>query len=941
MEDMDDVKEIKNKIDNEKDLDEGKKDEFREILIGEVCDYPSIKEILLRDAEDITIMGELIKESGKTEEEKDKDREKLVDKVLRDIEDLEDKEAEKKAIKDVVEEIKDSTIKESAQSKIDNISSAHKYTITYDANGAEGSVPTDSTKYVERSQVSVLDKESLAKLGYNFIGWNTQADGKGISYKVNEEFSIDQNIILYAQWQKVAEVYEISAATGSLLNDISLSPTSVTQYQNYVGILNLESGYKLPTSIIVTMGKKTLLAGIDYTYDKETGSLIVYSITEQITIKAKGILIPTTLYILSFNTNGGSLVEAISGISGTEVTLPIPTKAGYTFAGWYKDTSFTTSYTETKIGDENINLYAKWVEKTFVIKGDVVDEDNAVVGSATVKLMAGSRKVTEVTTDIDGKFILIGVPTGTYNIVISKDGQTVTQVITVFTSDVTIGTITLPKGNINSIVDVKPNTPDIVVDKLNKFFESSQFTSEDKKVIDLGGAVEIKLVVEKKDEKGDNVAANVEDIKATAAANKKEVGIFLDLTVSKIITPDNTVPDKTEKPMKLDELENVLILHIPLPIELQGKNNYVIYRYHGTIVQTINQTPNSDGEYIEVSGDKKSITLHTKKFSTYAIAYDLAILPDNGGGSGDNGSSGGNSDSEVSNSKLPTITTEIQDGGKIIISNDKKEATIIPNEGYVIADVIVDGKSIGARAKYTFTNNENHKIQAVFVKKTALPYYLENGKRVYIGFSVLATDHYDYIAPVGEIVEFRDNPKGFIDNTIEWAKPSINFVTERELFLGTSENVFSPNEAMTRAMFVTVIGRLYERSYGHITGENTFLDVNQEAYYTKYVGWANNHGIIEGVGENKFAPKAMVTREQMASIIQRFAAFLDKADVPDKALAYTDSANISPWAIEGAKYCQETKVITGKDSGNFDPKENATRAEVAAVIERFIKVIVK
>lgn len=166
-------------------------------------------------------------------------------------------------------------------------------------------------------------------------------------------------------------------------------------------------------------------------------------------------------------------------------------------------------------------------------------------------------------------------------------------------------------------------------------------------------------------------------------------------------------------------------------------------------------------------------------------------------------------------------------------------------------------------------------------------------------------------------------------------------MTERKIFLGINQDVFGPNENMTRAMFVTVIGRLYERSYGSVSGTNAFSDVNSNDYYAKYVAWANDYGIIKGIGENKFAPNDKVTREQMAVIMLNFATFLKKADVKDSSLAYADSASISSWAIDGAKYCQGTKMITGRDGGSFAPQESATRAEVAVMIERFIKAIMK
>lgn len=142
-------------------------------------------------------------------------------------------------------------------------------------------------------------------------------------------------------------------------------------------------------------------------------------------------------------------------------------------------------------------------------------------------------------------------------------------------------------------------------------------------------------------------------------------------------------------------------------------------------------------------------------------------------------------------------------------------------------------------------------------------------------------------------------------------------------------------------MFVTVLGRLYERSYGIVSGTSNFNDIDVNDYYAKYVEWANENGVIKGIGNNKFAPDENVTREQMAVIMLNFAKLLNKADVTENPLAYTDSASISAWAIDGAIYCQETNIIKGRNGVNFAPQENTTRAEVAAVVDRLIKTIMK
>ncbi len=724
-------------------------------------------------------------------------------------------------------------------------------------------------------------------------------------------------------------VYNVSTSSTSLTN-ITLSNPSATQYQNYTTTISADSGYTLPNSITVTMGGKTLVSGVEYIYEKTSstvGAVTVYNVTGELAITAAGALIPAQIYTISFNSNGATTY--ISGPCGTAIVLPTPSPAneGDIFDGWYRDLGFTILYNSDTIGNEDINLYAKWIQKTYTITGNVKEEEtNNNVSGATVKLMAGNRQVAYTTTNLSGNFTIRSVPAGTYNLAITKGDQTITLMITVLDSNIAIGSVTLPKAKKNSVVEVRQNTPDIVVDKLNDFFNSDKFTQDDRNVVDAGGMVEIKLLVEKKNESGDNAAANANSIKTLAEGSGKTIGIFLDLTVSKIIT---LAGGTAEQPILIDQLSDLISIDIPLPVELQGKSGYVIYRYHGAMVQTITEVVN-DGEYIEVSPGGKSIKLHTKKFSTYAIGYTAPSTPPTNNPSS---SSGG----AVSS----TITTEPSEGGKIDISTDNTTATIIHDDGYAIADVIIDGKSIGATKKYTFTDNKTHKIRAVFVKKSALPYYNKDGEKVFIGFSAIEENLYKYIAPANVTVEFTENPKNFIDNTIAWAKPSIDFVTEREIFSGTEQNIFSPNEGMTRAMFVTVIGKLYERSFGSVSGTSTFSDVDANAYYAKYVAWANDYGIIKGIGVNRFAPNAKVTREQMAVIMFNLATLLKKTAVADTSLTYADSTSISSWAIDGAKYCHRTKIIEGRTGGNFAPQESATRAEASAVLQKFIVNMLK
>lgn len=186
------------------------------------------------------------------------------------------------------------------------------------------------------------------------------------------------------------------------------------------------------------------------------------------------------------------------------------------------------------------------------------------------------------------------------------------------------------------------------------------------------------------------------------------------------------------------------------------------------------------------------------------------------------------------------------------------------------------------------------------------------------------------------------NDKSFTDIAGHWAEGYISFVTEREIFIGTGDGTFSPETGMTRAMFATVIGRLYERSYGEIemSGTQAFTDFKYDSNIGKYIAWASENGIIYGYGNGRFGPDDQISREQMAAILYRFADFLGVLPSSmDTALEYTDSASISSYALDAALYCQTTGVIGGRTGGMFAPQETATRAEASAIIQRFIEFV--
>jgi hypothetical protein len=166
---------------------------------------------------------------------------------------------------------------------------------------------------------------------------------------------------------------------------------------------------------------------------------------------------------------------------------------------------------------------------------------------------------------------------------------------------------------------------------------------------------------------------------------------------------------------------------------------------------------------------------------------------------------------------------------------------------------------------------------------------------------------------------------------------SIAKVVDEGLFAGVTATSFQPDATMTRAMFVTVLGRLHEADIS-VYMESEFDDVNISTWYGGYVQWAAANGIVSGVGNDMFAPNTSITREQMATILTNYCTFIDKGPVGAWAiqLTYTDLAMISDWANEGVMFATLKTYLTGYPDGSFGPKRLATRAEAAVILSNFL-----
>ena len=186
----------------------------------------------------------------------------------------------------------------------------------------------------------------------------------------------------------------------------------------------------------------------------------------------------------------------------------------------------------------------------------------------------------------------------------------------------------------------------------------------------------------------------------------------------------------------------------------------------------------------------------------------------------------------------------------------------------------------------------------------------------------------------GKSQKNEESPKtpeaNFSDTVNHWAKEPINYVVSKGYFKGVGDNRFAPERSITRADFVTVLGRMAGIDQSKFT-KNAFKDVHG-GYYAAYVNWASENGIVQGVGHGKFDPKRPITREEMAVMMNKFLQVTNKKLSEKESKVFTDGGTIAPWAKEAVGAMAKKGIVKGMEDGSFRPKSGFTRAQVAQVL---------
>lgn len=270
----------------------------------------------------------------------------------------------------------------------------------------------------------------------------------------------------------------------------------------------------------------------------------------------------------------------------------------------------------------------------------------------------------------------------------------------------------------------------------------------------------------------------------------------------------------------------------------------------------------------------------------------------------------GGTSSPTVEDRTPTVSVN-GTGGKINAASDGT-VTITPDAGYRIAKILVNGREVAVTTRLTGLKATD----TVVVTFEREPEVVPEEK------------------PEETPEENTAQVHAFTDvGPNDWYAEAVNYAVSNGLFLGISETEFGPNVSMSRAMLVTVLHRM---AGAPNESAANFVDVPADAWYAQAVAWAAANGIVQGVSDSRFAPNVPVTREQMATILYRYANHAGVAGESSGSLdGFRDASAVSGYAVQAMGWAVDRGLISGVGDQRLSPGGSATRAQVAAILQRF------
>ena len=318
------------------------------------------------------------------------------------------------------------------------------------------------------------------------------------------------------------------------------------------------------------------------------------------------------------------------------------------------------------------------------------------------------------------------------------------------------------------------------------------------------------------------------------------------------------------------------------------------YRYTGSASRTVTLT---SSKIVTVDEDSKTTEGDTSSEPFTITISRAGTTPSEGGNTSGGGAGGGGG---VSGG---TTVSADQTAADAVIKLINAIGTVSENSGSAIS---------AARSGYDALTDTQKKLVTNYNKLTQ------------------AEQVFSSLPSVGDKLPFTDMNG-------HWAYDAVSYAYKNSLMNGVNASRFAPDSTLNRAMMVTMLYRM--TGSPAVSGNSVFSDVPSGKWYSDAVQWASVNGVVTGVGKDRFALDTQITREQMASMMMRYAQFKQYSTGKSADLsAFNDAGSISSWALESMKWANAAGLINGRTASTIAPQDTATRAEAATILMRFCEM---
>lgn len=272
-----------------------------------------------------------------------------------------------------------------------------------------------------------------------------------------------------------------------------------------------------------------------------------------------------------------------------------------------------------------------------------------------------------------------------------------------------------------------------------------------------------------------------------------------------------------------------------------------------------------------------------------------------------------------------TINVEFTDNSHAVNVKDASNGTLKANTKWAVED---------ERVYITAVPDKGYELTWLSVKA-------EDGTKIDV-YEALKEDTYYFFMPdqavtVSAIFAYDYPDMPFTDvNSNSWYFNAVEFVYNKGIMQGVSSTKFGPNGTVTRGMLVTMLWRMAGEPY---VGGGSFDDVASGSYYSTAVAWAAKNGIVDGYNSTRFGPNDAVTREQIATMLYRYAKWLGYSTSGSSLAGYSDASSVSSWAKDAMGWAIKNSVVTGVTATKLNPTSSATRAETAQMFMNFYEYL--